>query len=89
MLGIYSKATGLGKGEIRTMLEKETWMSAEEAIDKGFVHSKSEDTVAIAASAIDSPWINKKPVKYFSQADAKAAEVEALKNKVRSRIDRK
>lgn len=64
MLGIYAKKTGMDRGEIRTMLEKESWLGADEAIEKGFVDSKAEDTIAIAASAIkNSPWIAKKPEK--------------------------
>lgn len=89
MLGIYAKKTGMSKNEIRSMLEKETWLGAEEAIEMGFVDSKAEDTVAIAASAINSKWIAKKPGKYFSQAEATAMKLNDLKEKVRSRLDRK
>jgi ATP-dependent Clp protease protease subunit len=89
MLGIYAKKSNLSKGEIRAMLEQETWMSAEQAIDAGFADSKAEDTVAIAASAINSRWIAKKPGKYFSQTEAIQLKAEELKQKVRSRLDRK
>ncbi len=89
MLGIYAKKTGLSKTEIRSMLEKETWMNADEAIENSFADSKTEDTVAIAASAINSKWIAKKPAKYFSQAEAIAMKVENLKAKVRKSLDRK
>lgn len=88
MLGIYAKKSKLSKSEIRSLLEKETWMNADEAIEMGFVDSKAEDTVAIAASAINSQWIAKKPVKYFSQADATAMRINELKEKVRKRLDR-
>ena len=89
MLGIYSKKSGLAKSEIRAMLEKETWLGADEAIEMNFVHSKAEDTVAIAASAINSKWIAKKPGKYFSQSEATAMKMNDLKKKVQSRLDRK
>ena len=89
MLGIYSKKTDLSRSEVRAMLEKETWMSADEAIELGFVDSKAEDTVAIAASAIKSQWISKRPEKYFSQADATKEKIEKLKEKVNSRLTRK
>lgn len=82
MLGIYAKRTDLDRSEIRAMLEKETWMSADEAIEKGFVDSKVEETIAIAASAIKSPWFAKRPEKYFSQAEATQAKITELKNKV-------
>jgi len=89
MLGIYSKKTKLDRNEIRAMLEKETWLGADEAIAKGFVDSQSEDTVAIAASAIKSPWIAKKPEAYFSQTEATKLKAKSLLEKVRSRLDRK
>lgn len=89
MLGIYAKNSNLSKSEIRSMLEAETWLGADEAIDYGFVNAKADDTVAIAASAINSRWIAKKPGKYFSQAEATKVKMDALKEKVRSRLDRK
>lgn len=89
MLGIYAKRSGLEKSEIRAMLEKETWLGAEEAIERGFVDKKMEDTVAIAASAIKSQWIAKRPEKYFSDAEAAQEKLNALKNKVSSRLTRK
>ena len=90
MLGIYSKKSGLEKSEIRSLLEKETWLGAEEAIEKGFVDSKAEDTVAIAASAIkNSPWITKRPENFFSVKDATQAKLNDLKNKVSAKLTRK
>lgn len=89
MLGIYAKKSGLGRSEIRALLEKETWMGADEAIDYGFVDSKVEDTVAIAASAIKSRWISKQPEKFFSDVEAGKTKLNDLKNKVRSLLDRK
>lgn len=89
MLGIYSRKTGMDRNEIRAMLEKETWLDADQAIEKKFVDSKVEETVAIAASAIDSEWIAKKPKMYFSETDAITAKKNALLKEVQSRIDRK
>lgn len=89
MLGIYAKRTGLDRTEIRSMLEKETWLGAEEAIDKGFVDSKAEETIPIAASAINSPWIVKRPQAYFSEEKAMKLKIEELKNKVSERLARK
>lgn len=36
MLNTYAKRTGLQRGELRDMLGAETWMTAEEAVEKGF-----------------------------------------------------
>lgn len=87
MLGIYAKKSGLERSEIRSLLEAETWMDAEQALEKGFVDSKAEDTVAIAASALNkSPWIIRKPENYFSDREATAARVADLKAKVQAKL---
>lgn len=86
MLNIYAKKSGMDRGEIRQLLEKETWMDADEAIERGFVHSKAEDTVAIAASVLKSPWFAKKPEKFFSEQEAITARVNELKSKVQAKL---
>lgn len=89
MLGIYSRKTKMDKSELRPLLEAETWMSADEALEKGFVNEKLEDTVAIAASAIkNSQWIAKKPVKFFSDTEAAQSKISEMKNKISSRLTR-
>jgi ATP-dependent protease ClpP protease subunit len=89
MIGIYAKRSNLDRTEIRAMLEKETWMDAEEAISNGFVDSKDEVSVPIAASAINSQWITRKPKSYYSESKAASARLEDLKKKIHSRIARK
>lgn len=89
MLGIYAKKSGMDRAEIRALLEAETWMGADEAIEKGFVTSKVSDTVPIAARAIESPWIAKSPRNYFSETKAAAAKIEELKKKVSAKLARK
>lgn len=69
MVGIYAKKTGLNRAEIKSLLEAETWLNADEAIEKGFVDSKVAESLPIAASAIDSRWIVRKP-KTFNSVDA-------------------
>ena len=89
MVGIYAKKTKLERSEVRSMLEEETWMSADEAIEKGFVTKKVDDTVAIAASAIkNSKWFSKKPEKYFSDTEATQTKIKELKEKIASRLTR-
>jgi len=39
----YSKRTGLDKDEIIQMMDDETWMSAEEAKEKGFINEITDD----------------------------------------------
>lgn len=89
MLGIYSKKSKISRTEMRALLEAETWMGADEAIEKGFADKKSEDTFAAAASVKKSPWINKMPEKFFSQDDAIREKVSTLRQKLNARLARK
>lgn len=89
MIGIYSKKTKLSRTEVRAMLEAETWMDADESIDKGFADKKSEETFAMAASALKSPWINKRPEKVVSQSDVVQEKLEKLKKDLNARLARK
>jgi ATP-dependent Clp protease protease subunit len=89
MLGIYSKKSGLSRTEVRSLLEAETWMSAEEAIEKGFVDKMAEDTVAISASAFKSPWMKTRPEKFVSEKDAAQAAINEKIKKMEARLNRK
>jgi len=62
LVGIYMRKTKLGRSEIKTMLADETWMSANEALDFGFVDSTmgAEDVLPIAASS-KLPWAKNMP----------------------------
>lgn len=60
MVGIYHRKTKLSHAEITKMLSKDTWMSAEEAVDMGFADKISESgtEMRVAASMLkDCPWI--------------------------------
>lgn len=89
MIGIYTKKTGLDRAEIKAMLEAETWLNADEAIEKGFVDSKIEESTPIAASAIESRWINRKPKTYNSVDGAINSTKNDLVKKIQDRLARK
>lgn len=89
MISIYAKKSGLGRADIKALLEAETWMGADEAIENGFVDSKVAESEPIAASAIDSPWIMRKPKTYKSEASVVDAAKLALQKKIEGRISRK
>lgn len=89
MISIYKKKSGLERAEIKALLEAETWMGADEALEKGFVTAKVEDSVPIAASAMKSRWLNKAPSKYRSETEAVSAGIGDLKKKIESRIAKK
>lgn len=82
MISLYAKKTKKSRSEIRDMLEKETWLDADQALEEGFVDTKSDNSVPIAASILDkSSWINKKP-KFKTKEDQVKQEIENLKNRV-------
>jgi ATP-dependent Clp protease protease subunit len=85
LLGIYSKKTKMDKAELRKMLEDETWLDADQAIEHGFVDAKVEESVPIAASAIKATWISKRPETYTSEVSA----VNDIKNKLKQKIEAK
>lgn len=89
MISIYTKKTGLDRAEVKALLEAETWMDADQALEKGFVTAKVAESMPIAASAIASPWINRKPTKYFSEAAAIDSAKDNLKKKIQGRLARK
>ena len=62
LVGIYRRKTGLDRSEIKSMLAEETWMSAEEALELGFVDKimEEEDETNMAASFGKCPWIKNK-----------------------------
>lgn len=89
MLSIYAKRSKMDRSEIRALLEAETWMDADTAIEHGFVDSKVEESMPIAASAMGSRWIAKAPKNYFSEQKATQEKLNNLKKRVEARVARK
>lgn len=61
ILQIYAQKTGLSHDEIRNMIVAETWMTAEEAFEKGFatsIETVEEDDPPQSQNAIDEKFIN-------------------------------
>lgn len=86
MIGIYAKRTSMSRAEIKMALEATTWMGADEAIEKGFVDKKMDESLPIAASAMESKWFAKKPKTFKSQTDAITSAKEELRQKVLAKI---
>jgi ATP-dependent protease ClpP protease subunit len=67
MITIYAKKTGLSRSEISTALAKETWYTAEQAVESNFANKvmASENGLRIAASMGDQltkyPWLKNAP----------------------------
>ena len=74
MIGIYSRKTKMSRVQIATMLEKETFLTAQESVDMGLADSIVEgdsEQLRVAASMIqNSSWIkDKSSVKQLSALD--------------------
>lgn len=89
MLGIYAKKSGMDKNEIRSMLEAETWLGADDTVAMGFADKKVEETAAIAASAMNSRWIKKAPKAFLSDTQVTKGKIDDLKKKLDARLARK
>lgn len=58
IVATYKAKTDLSSDEISDMMDQETWLSADEAIEKGFVTSKSSESAEIN-NKIEKPWMNR------------------------------
>lgn len=54
----YQSRSDLSADEISDMMNEETWLNADEAMKKGFITSKSSDSVEIS-NKIEKPWMNR------------------------------
>lgn len=73
VINIYAEKTGLDEKEISKMLENETWMTAEEAVEKGFadeVDSSIEVTNSITDKVVMFNGISS-PISLFKNAPEK------------------
>ena len=83
LVSIYANKTKMSKNEIRSMLEKETWLDSSQTVEMGFADKTSEEAMPIAASVFDkATWINKRPTTYKSEAQVVKKEIENLKQKI-------
>jgi ATP-dependent protease ClpP protease subunit len=66
----YQSKANLGTGEISDMMDEETWLSADEAIENGFVTAKTGEQAIM--NKVNKPWMNKAPdVSALKQAEEK------------------
>jgi ATP-dependent Clp endopeptidase proteolytic subunit ClpP len=67
MVGTYASKTGKADAEIRAMLDAETWMTADEALEHGFIDEISEE-MDMAACAKFIPIMAKAGFKHVPQS---------------------
>lgn len=86
MIGIYARRSGMKRDEIESILENETWYTAEEAKEKKLVdtiNALSDDLKIAAYSSVEKcNWFKNKPdVKAMKDAEIKKR-ISEVKNKV-------
>ena len=90
MINIYVKKSKKARHEVKSMLEKETWLDGDTAISEGFADRKTEDTMPIAASLLDkATWLKKRPENIRTSAHAVREDIINLKSKIEGVLARK
>jgi ATP-dependent Clp endopeptidase proteolytic subunit ClpP len=89
LIGIYSRKTGLDRLELKKMLEDETWLDADQALEMGFVNKKVSESEPIAASALDNKWIVKKPKNFLSDTKVVKKGINNLNKRIEGILARK
>jgi ATP-dependent Clp endopeptidase proteolytic subunit ClpP len=79
---IYAEKTGLPEEEIRDMMAEETWMTAEEALEQGFVDEIVEPVEAAAFADLDTSELSAVPAAVVRQIrEGRAMKVDGEKKK--------
>ena len=84
LVNAYVSKTGLSEDEISAMMDAETWMTAEEALEKGFIDEIAED-LAIAACLSDKITIPERfnNLKPFNKIESKGMRTNLASAKLR------
>lgn len=64
IIPVYQGQTGLDSEEIASMMDAETWMTAEEAFEKGFIHEIEEAKEIAASLKPGCKWIKNIPEQF-------------------------
>jgi ATP-dependent Clp endopeptidase proteolytic subunit ClpP len=89
LISIYAKKSKMDRSEIKSLLEKETWMDATQAMELGFVDKTMDESLPIAASALEKTWFNKVPKSVKTEDVVAREKVTELRNKVSAFLTRK
>jgi ATP-dependent Clp endopeptidase proteolytic subunit ClpP len=90
LVSVYAKKTKMTRDEIKGMMDAETWISANDAVDQGFADRVAEGSIPIAASLLENAkWINKLPKNIITETDTVKKEVSGLQDKINKFLARK
>lgn len=78
IIGVYRKRTGLSEDELSKMMDSETWMSADEAKQQGFIDDVQEKLKAVAYINTDKIKMSKDRNLIQSILDKGFAELKAM-----------
>jgi len=67
LVGIYARRTGQNEETIQAMMDAETWLSASEALDLGFVDEVLSDAPAADFANIDNETVDRMPTRMAAQ----------------------
>ena len=77
LAGIYSTRSGIGKDEVKTMMDAETWLSADDAIEQNFADDTMQNVAENRAGAFDLSAFRNVPKALIAPKKPKRTRVEA------------
>jgi ATP-dependent Clp protease protease subunit len=72
LINIYASKTNLNEDQVRELLDNETFMDADEAVEKGFATVKADALALVAQYNKSTNKENKEPVKMATEEETKA-----------------
>lgn len=73
IIPVYQEQCGKDCEEIASMMDAETWMTAEEALEKGFIHEIEEAKQIAASIKTECSWIRNIPDQFKEKPERKNA----------------
>lgn len=86
-LGIYQKATNLPENKIKELYERESWLTAKEALELGFITSIFEETnmtEKVTPSAIDESLLKARIAALESELETKNSTISSLESQIQA-----
>jgi len=86
-MGIYQKSTNLSEKKIKELYERESWLTAKEALELGFVTSIFEEvsmTTEVTPAAVDESLLKARIAALESELGLKNSEITDLQSKIQS-----
>lgn len=78
IIPVYQEQTGLDSDEIASMMDAETWMTADEALEKGFIHEIEEAKEIAASIKTGYKWIKNIPEQFRDKKPESTNQVSKL-----------